>query len=181
VDNRLWALLPDDIGGNNELLDYLKGLAASFSVAFTTRGARAPIWESEAVENFKKAWLAIIRGWQLFPPFFPNVLQTQAVQSLCRYSMDRLVESLANLHETPAAIQVADVLTVEQRLTLAVASGNPHVQLACAYQALSHRQRQRPSNLAEAEQRWPTSPLLFYTDQRAIENAILQRQASSNR
>jgi hypothetical protein len=68
ANNGLWDLLPDDIGENLDLLDYLKGLIASFAVAFNARpGAQVPIWEGEAVEAFQRAdaegdWIAVIRG-----------------------------------------------------------------------------------------------------------------------
>ena len=130
ADNRLWALLPEDIGDNIDLFAYLKGLLGHFAVVFTTRGAKAPIWEIDAVQNFKKAdaegdWLAIIAGWQLFPPFFAGVPQTHAVRCLYRYGVDRLVAAVADLRQTPAAMQVAGVLTVEQ--SHAWAAGHWHL------------------------------------------------------
>jgi hypothetical protein len=72
----LWERLPDDIGGNSELAEYLKNLVARFAVEFTPRDARVPIWEDEAVEKFKQAdaegdWIGIVSGWKMFPPFFP--------------------------------------------------------------------------------------------------------------
>jgi hypothetical protein len=165
-ENGLWELLPDGIGYNVDLAEYLKGLVASFAVEFNARpGAPVPIWDSEAVEKFKQAdaegdWVGIMDGWKLFrQPFFANTLQTQAVRLLYRYCVDRLVQGLANLRQTPIAIQVVDVLTVEQRLRLALASDNPYVQLASAYQTLTGGQR-RPENLGSSEQHLLTELLL---------------------
>jgi hypothetical protein len=165
-ENKLWELLPDDIGDNVDLTEYLKDLVASFAVEFNARaGATVPTWESEAVEKFKQAdvegdWVGIMDGWKLFwQPFFANTLQTQAVRLLYRYCVDRLVQGLANLRQTPVAIQVADVLTVEQRLRLALASDNPYVQLASAYQTLTGGQR-RPEKLGSSEQHLLTELLL---------------------
>jgi hypothetical protein len=141
----LWDLLPDDIGENVDLLDYLKGLIASFAVAFNSRpGAQVPIWEGEAVEAFKRAdaeddWVAIISGWQPFRHqlFFANTLQTQSVRFLYRYSFARLIEGSSKLRQTPVAMQLAGVLTIEQRLRLAIGSDNPHIQLAAMYRTLT--------------------------------------------
>ncbi len=65
----LWDLLPDEIGENIDLLDYVKSVIASFAVTFNARpGTQVPIWESEAVEAFMRAdaegdWVTVIRGW----------------------------------------------------------------------------------------------------------------------
>ena len=165
--NGFWKLVPDDIGDNIGLTDYLKALVASFAVAFNSApGARVPIWESEAVEKFKQAdaegdWVAVIDGWQLFQrqPLFTNTLQTQAVRLLYRFSLNRLIEGLVRLRQTPVAMQVAGALTVEQRLRLACASANPHVRLASAYRALTDGQV-RPTNLASSEKPLLTELLL---------------------
>lgn len=167
ADNRLWTLLPDDIGDNNDLFAYLNGLLGTFAVVFATRGAKAPIWESDAVQDFQKAdavgdWLAIIRGWQLFPPFFAGVTQTQAVRCLYRYGVQLLVEAVVGLRRTPAAMQVAGILTVEQRLRLAVASDNPYVQLASVYRTLADRPV--PKSLAPGDQKLMTQLLLKVTN-----------------
>ncbi|MGA3310268.1 MAG: hypothetical protein ABSD08_16910 [Xanthobacteraceae bacterium] len=144
-DNGLWNLLPNEIGENIDLLDHLKGMIASFAVTFEARpGAQVPIWEGEAVEEFKRAdaeddWVAIIRSWPQFryQLFFANTLQIQAVRLLYRYSFARLVEGLASLHQTPVTMQVAGVLSAEQRLRLAIGSDNPHVQIAAMYRTLT--------------------------------------------
>jgi hypothetical protein len=98
--NGLGNLLPNEIGENIDLLDHLKRLIASFAVTFDAQpGAQVPIWEGEAVEEFKRAdaegdWVAVIRGWQQFryQLFFANTLQIQAVRLLYRYGFARLVE-----------------------------------------------------------------------------------------
>jgi hypothetical protein len=162
----LWDLLPNDIGANADLLDNLKGLIASFGIAFNARpGAQVPIWEVEAVEEFKRAdaagdWVAVIRGWQQFrhQPFLANTLQMQAVRALYRFSFKHLVQSLGNLRQTPIAMQLVSVLTIEQRLRLAIASDNPYVQIAAMYRTLTDERR--PQNLTNADQRLLTDLLL---------------------
>jgi hypothetical protein len=151
-NNGLWDLLPNDIGENVDLLDYLKGLIASFAITFNSRpGAQVPIWEGEAVEAFKRAdaeddWVAIISGWKLFhrQPFFPNTLQTQSVRLLYHYSFSRLLDGLAKLNQTPVAMQLAVALIVENRFRLAVASDNPRVQIAALYRTLTDERGPRP-------------------------------------
>jgi hypothetical protein len=155
--NGLWPLLPDDIANNTDLIIYLKQLIASFSVAYSARGTRPPpIWEGEAVEQFKKAdaesdWATVISLWQRFPLVFANTLQTQAVRFLCRYSFEDLVQGLANVRQTAVAMQVVDVLSIEQRLRLAIASDNPYIQLASAYRALVD-ERGSAQSLADDDQ-----------------------------
>jgi len=166
TDNGLWKLLPNEIGENIDLLDYLKGLIASFAVTFDARpGAQVPIWEGEAVEEFKRAdaeddWVAIIRSWPQFryQLFFANTLQIQAVRLLYRYSVARLVEGLAHLRQTPVTMQVAGVLTIEQRLRLAIGSDNPHVQIASMYRTITDDQR--PQNLTDSDRDLLTELLL---------------------
>ncbi len=78
---------------------------------------------------------------------------------LYRYWGDRLVQGLANLHQTPVAMQVVDVLTVEQRLRLSLVSDNPYVQLASTYQTLTGGRR-RPEKLCSSEQQLLSELLL---------------------
>ncbi len=164
-DNGLWNLLPNEIGENVDLLDHIKRLIASFAVTFDARpGAQVSIWEGEAVEEFKRAdaegdWVAVIRGWQQFRRqlFFANTLQIQAVRLLHRYSFARLVEGVANLRQTPVTMQIAGVLTIEQRLHLAIGSNNPHVQIASMYRTLTDR---RPQNLSDVDKEFLTKLLL---------------------
>jgi len=144
-NNGLWDLLPNEIGENLDLLDYLKGLTGSFAVAFNVLpGAQVLISEDEAVEAFKRAdaegsWVAVIRGWEQFrrQPFFANTLQRQSVRLLYRYSFAHLIDGLSQLRQTPVAMQLAGALTIEQRLRLAVGSDNPRVQIAAMYRTLT--------------------------------------------
>lgn len=162
----LWDLLPDDIGENLDLLDYLKSLIASFAVAFNSRpGAQVPIWEGEAVEAFKRAdaeddWVAIIRGWELFrrQPLFANTLQMQSVRLLYRYSLVRLLDGVSNLSQTPVAMQLTGVLTVEQRLRLAISSENSRIQIAAMYRTLTDDRR--PQSFTEPNETLLTELLL---------------------
>lgn len=166
VDNTLWPLMPHHIAANGELIAYLQGLVASFGATLTPAGPHTPIWEQEALAFFNKAdaegdWAAIIRCWERFPPFFPNALQTQAVQCLCRYDMARLAKSVANLRQTIVVMLVAEVLAREQRLQLGIASDNPYVQLAVAYRTFSgSRRRHRPDGLEVGDQQLLTRLLL---------------------
>ena len=153
----LWSLLPDEIGENIDLLDCLKGVIVSFAVTFDALpGAQVPIWEGEAVEVFKRAdtegdWVAVIRGWEQFryQLFFANALQIQAVRLLYRYSFWRLIDGVANLRQTPVTMQIVGVLTIEQRLRLAIGSDNPHLQIASVYRTLTNNRR--PQNLTDTD------------------------------
>jgi hypothetical protein len=156
-DNGLWSLLPDEIGANTDLLDYLTGLIASFGVTFG-RPAEAPIWETEAVSEFEKAdaqgdWVSVIRAWPQFRNqlFFVNVLQIQAVRPLYRYRVARLVEGVANLRQTLIAMQLAVVLNIEQRLRLATATENPRIQIAIIYRTLTDDRRSKALTGAETD------------------------------
>ncbi len=147
----LWDLLPDEIGENIDLLDYVKSVIASFAVTFNARpGTQVPIWESEAVEAFMRAdaegdWVTVIRGWEQFryQLFFANTLQIQAVRLLYRFSFARLIDGLATLRQAPVAMQLAGVLAIEQRLRLAIGSDNPHVQIAAMYRTLTDDRRRQ--------------------------------------
>lgn len=164
--NALWELLPDELGNNSDLLDYLKRLIASFAVTFDARpGAEVPMWEGEAIEAFKRAdaegdWCAVIRGWEQvrFQLFFANTLQIQAVRILYRYSLARLIEGSSRLRQTPIVMQLAGVLTIEQRLRLAIASDSPHIQLAAMYRTLTDDRR--PQSLSETNETLLTDLLL---------------------
>jgi hypothetical protein len=142
IGNALWALLPDDIADNTDLVGSLKALFASFDVTFTPQeGAAPPIWETEAVEAFRRAdaggdWTTIIRLWRQFPPNFANALETETMRFLHRYDRSNLVASLANLRKTTVAMRIAEVFAAEERLALAIASDNPRFQLASAYRTL---------------------------------------------
>jgi hypothetical protein len=166
TNNGLWDLLPNDIGENVDLLDYLKGLIASFAVAFNSRpGAQVPIWEGEAVEAFTRAdaegdWVAVIRGWEQFRHqlFFANTLQKQSVRLLYRFSFARLIEGSSKLRQTPVAMQLAGVLTIEQKLRLAIGSDNSHIQLAAMYRTLTDDRR--PQNFTGSNNSLLTELLL---------------------
>jgi hypothetical protein len=166
LGNGLWALLPDEIADNTDLIDYLKELIASFSVAYNEHGGRPPrISEGEAVEKFKRAdvegdWVTLINLWQRSPAIFANTLQTQAVRFLYRYSFDGLIQATANLRQTAIAMQVADILTSEQRLRLAITSNNSYLQLASVYRTLTDQRGARIRQLADNDQYLLTELLL---------------------
>jgi hypothetical protein len=164
--NGLWDSLPNEISENLDLLDYLKGLIASFAVTFDARpGAQVPIWEGEAVEAFKRAdaesdWVAVIRGLEQFRRqlFFANTLQIQVARLLYRYDFARFIDGLLKLRQTPVAVQLAGVLTIEQRLRLAIGSDNPHVQIAAMYRTLTDDRR--PQSFTERDRNLLTELLL---------------------
>jgi hypothetical protein len=164
--NTLWELLPDEIGNNSDLLDCLKRLIASFAVTFAARpGAEVPIWEGEAVEAFRRAdaegdWIGVIKGWEQvrYQLFFANTLQTQCVRLLYRYGFERLIEGSSKLRQTPVVMQLTGVLTVEQRLRFAIASDNPHIQLAAMYRTLTDDRR--PQSLTDSDRSLLTELLL---------------------
>jgi hypothetical protein len=157
----LWSLLPDDIGENVELLNHLERLLTTFAISFDAQpGAAVPIWEGEAVDQFKRAdaegdWPAVLNGWQNFhrqPIFhFANVLQIQTVRQLRRYGAQHLVNGLSKLHQTPVLVQIAGVLPPEQRLRLAIDSDNPHVHFAVLYRTIVFDRRRQGLNAAENE------------------------------
>ncbi|MCA6103652.1 hypothetical protein [Bradyrhizobium australafricanum] len=90
--------------------------------------------------------------------FFANTLQIQAVRILYRYSLARLIEGSAKLRQTPIVMQLAEVLTVERRLRLAIACDNPHIQLAAIYRTLTDDRR--PQSLSETNKTLLTDLLL---------------------
>jgi hypothetical protein len=65
----------------------------------------------------------------------------QSVRLLYRYSFARLIEGSSNLRQTPVAMQLAGVLTIEQRLRPAIGSDNPHIQIAAMYRTLTDDRR----------------------------------------
>ena len=139
-----WGALPVGLGDNLELVEVLEKMVASATTEFTLLGiGREPIWEKEAVNRFKQAdkdrdWAEIAKKWHLFEKsFFPNTLHAEVVRFLYHYGFQSLVRALDDLQQTPVAMQVAAVLSVEQRLRLANASDNLYVQFSCAYQTLS--------------------------------------------
>jgi len=156
IQAQLWGALPNDIQSNTDLLGAFKLLVSSFSVQFaSTDAARTPIWESEAVEEFKKAdaagdWAKIGLLWRPFEHVArPNVLQRQVVRALFRYDLNGLVEASGKLNETAVAMQVSEILKVQQRLDLATASPSPYIQFASVYQTISRSQGTQALSLAE--------------------------------
>ena len=163
----LWGLLPDDIGMNADLLNHLERLLTSFAISFDPRpGAAVPIWEGEAVDEFRRAdaerdWPVVLRQWENFrnqPIFhFANVVQKQAVRLLHRYDVRHLINGVSNLHQTPVLVQLVGVLSPEERLRFAIDSDNPHVQFAALYRTIVF---DRPGGLSDAENELLTTLLL---------------------
>lgn len=160
-DNSLWQHLPDDIGENPDLIDFLKALVAHFTADIDLiRGSRRNA-EIEALARFKQAdadgdWVGIMELWTQLrdAPFLTDTLQTQAVRFLCRYAMDGLVQALANLHQTAVVMQIAGALAIEQSLRVALASDNPYVQLAVVHRTVAgpRHPRDRSSQLTPSGQ-----------------------------
>jgi hypothetical protein len=107
-------------------------------------------------------WPVVLSRWQNFQGqaifLFANVLQIQTVRLLYRYGVAHLVKGVSNLHQTPVLVQIAGVLSPEQRLRLATVSDNPHVQFAALYRTLVFDRR--PEGLGAAENEHLTSLLL---------------------
>jgi hypothetical protein len=130
-----WIAFPPGLENNAEFLATLSRLISGFRIAYSTQGlGQVPIWENEAAEKFKKAdadgdWRALSEMWHLFAhTCFPNVLLVQVVQCMDRFAFPKLVEALARVRQTALAIQVAESLSVDRRLELALASDNRHMQ-----------------------------------------------------
>ncbi|MBX9823590.1 MAG: hypothetical protein K2Y27_01220 [Xanthobacteraceae bacterium] len=140
--DQFWSLLPDDIGFNTDFIKALMTIVTSMTAAFIPRGPGAvPLWESEAIEAFKRAdiagdWASIEEALPRFEAIaWPNALQTQAVRGLARYSLAQMAEAVSSLRQTFVAVRVASALTIAQALMLAESSDNPWVQFACTRHA----------------------------------------------
>jgi hypothetical protein len=144
--NEFWDAMPEEIAHNSDLIEGLKGVIRSFAITFSARGGLAePIWEREAIDKFQNAdaqgdWATIGNSLRLFErQIFSNILLSQSVRCLYRCGMGHLVDALANMRQTLAAMEVARALPTGRRLRLAVASDNPYVQFGCAHQTISAR------------------------------------------
>lgn len=166
--NGLWHSLPDDIGANADLTDYLKKLVAHLAVTLDTPASTRRS-EVQALAKFNEAdakgdWLGIMQGWiQLRDlPFISNTLQTQAARFLYRYARHSLAEAVANLRQTILAMQIVGALGIEERLQLAVATDNPYIQLAAAFRSVSERRNphDRDASLTVPEQQLLSDLLL---------------------
>jgi hypothetical protein len=160
-NNELWQRLPDDIGNNLDLIEYLKGLVAHFTANIDLERGFARRAEAEAQAKFKQAdedgdWIGIAEGWTQLRdlPFLADTLQTQSARFLYRYSANGLVQALANLHQTAVAMQIAGALAIEHRVRLALASDNPYLQLSSTFRAVTEPRnlRNRTSHLVPNEQ-----------------------------
>ena len=159
-DNSLWHLLPDEIGANADLIDYLKGVIAHSTVTLGPVTSARP-WEVETLAKFNEAdargdWVGVMEGWTRLSelPFLANTLQTQAVRFLYRYAIDSLLQAVVNLHQTALAMQIAGALSIEQRLRLALATDNPYLQLAVVYRTVTEPRSPRnvEANLTASDQ-----------------------------
>jgi hypothetical protein len=143
----LWRLLPDEIGGNRELIETLARLIGSFAIRFETPGVRAPIWEQEAVDALIEAeqrrdWRGIASNWSAFDLLLlPNSLQTQVTRALARYDAPRLALACDGVYQTMTAMLIAEVLSVPSRLRLGTASQSPFIQFAAVYRTVAGRGR----------------------------------------
>ena len=156
--SEFWNALSTDLSDNKDLVEALAALLGSLNVSFSSWKVSTPsIWETEEVERFKQAearadWVVVAECWKKFTiGIFPSVIITQTVRCLYRYGFDRLVKALSGLCQTPIAMLVAGALIDQHRLDLAIASDNPYVQFACAYQTLSRRQNALQLSVVEQE------------------------------
>lgn len=130
-----WELFPEDIRQNQPLMAAMETAIRSSKCSFSARGAgKAPVWEQEAVDEFieadkKEDWVAIYELWPQFEAtIFSNTFLDLAVSGLARFDFDRLVEATADIHETAAAMILAQALPTEQRLRVAAASKSEHIR-----------------------------------------------------
>ncbi len=144
-DNVLWALLPNGLEKNEELLSVLGNSIATATTTFGSRfqGARKPIWEQRIIEQFVKAeseerWVTIGELWNYFrDAHLPNVFFLAVSRFLFRFDPERLVLAMENVKQTMLAARVLDALMIEQKLAIGSASNNPHVQFAAALESFS--------------------------------------------
>jgi hypothetical protein len=130
-----WELFPEDIGRNLKLMEAMEAAVRSSKCSFSARGARKPpVWEQEAVDELiaadkKEDWLAIYELWPHFEAtIFSNTFLDLAVSGLARFGFNRLLEATADIHETAAAMILAQALPTEQRLRVAAASKSEHIR-----------------------------------------------------
>lgn len=137
-----WSAVPDGFRPNDGLLTALERVIAGMKMSYATLGLSTPIWESEAVEQFKKAdsesdWIGIAKGLHLFEDaFFPDIAIAQAAKCLYRFSPQRLVQAVSGLWQTVPIMRV--VLSLDSHAALRIASGsaNPYVQFATTYRTV---------------------------------------------
>jgi hypothetical protein len=158
-ENVLWPAIPVDVSRNEGLIGRLAGIVRSCSITFSApEGIGVPIWEREAVEKFKFAdaqgnWAEIGGSLRLFErQIFSRVVLSQPVRCLCRCGMVFLVEAVANIRQTLAAIEIANALPTAHRLALAIASDNSYIQFGCTYQTCNSRLIRTPQGLSTQEQ-----------------------------
>ena len=167
-DKNLWQLLPDEIGANADLVDYFKGVVAHTAVTIGLLASARP-WEVETLAKFHEAdakgdWVGIMGGWTHLGefPFLASTLQTQAAHFLYRYATNDLVQAISNVRRIVPAMQIAGAFGIDQRLTLALASENPYLQLAVAYRTVTTPRNPRGrSEGLEAQDQQRLSDLLI--------------------
>jgi hypothetical protein len=164
-ENKLWDWVPEEIESNSDLPRYLAELARSLGTMLTfPHGMNVPIWEREAVEAFKNAdtrrdWVGIATGLLAIEyRLFPSTLLTQLVRCIDRCGLEHLVNAFSNLSQSIVAAQVADALTVEQRIRFATVSDNEYIEFAAIHQTTSSRNA--PEELSLVEQVLLTELLL---------------------
>jgi hypothetical protein len=163
--NVFWRALPDGPRQNAELGAALERMLSTSKAEFKPRqSGPVPIWEEESVDEFRQAdeqgnWVEIADKCHVFRnALFPNWFQMQTVRYLYRYGFDRLIRALGNVNQTPVAMQVAVALSNEEKLCLANASDNRHIQFICVLQTLSGHPK--PTQLPHAEKQILTDLLL---------------------
>ncbi|MBR0899100.1 hypothetical protein JQ616_29460 [Bradyrhizobium tropiciagri] len=164
VDGVLWQLLPEDIGRNTNLIDVLKRLVASFGLTITAGPGSAR--DTEALARFIEAdaqgdWVTISQMWSSLRrvPFFPNAVQAASVRCLNRFAPERLAEGLRDVRQSILALQLVSALSVEDRLRVAMATDNGHLELAAVQQTVAPWQGSSP-DLTAAETQLLTEQLL---------------------
>jgi hypothetical protein len=141
-----WEVLPNAIGNNRALRTALASFVSKSAIQYDVRGiAPVPIWQTEAVENLKRAdadndWVAIERHLQpMQVAIRPNAFQSQLVTFLFRFGFAELVVALDKVRQTPAMMILVMGLRSIDLYRLGVASDSARVQFCCVYTALKHR------------------------------------------
>jgi hypothetical protein len=169
-DKEFWTALWDDFGAGTEMVRAMADLIAGLNVQISTLGLRGrAISEAEEVERFHRAdaagdWATVADCLTRAGPMFPSALVNQAVRCANRFGFELLVAAVAGLRQALAAIQIANALSVADRLRLAIASENPYVRFICLFRTVL--QQPGVPQLSRAEEDLVRQLLLTVADDR---------------
>lgn len=151
ADQSFWLQMPPSISKNTELMNVLAELVSCSQFEFSARDFDAvPIWEEEAIEEFKQAdqagnWVEIGKSWRQFENVMPpSFIFTQAIICLAHYSFDQVVLVADSVSQTIKAMIISKALSPNMRLRLAAASSSPYIEFCCVYAATTALGRVQP-------------------------------------